>query len=92
MARIFMDPDRARQVATQLRAIAKENERFAQHLSDMLYELEGVWKGKSPSDYIYVQRSQLSKIRSLIRYLYELADELDREIDQYIQVTSTFEY
>ena len=91
MTRIFMDPNGARRVSSQMHRIAYDTERFVRQISGMLNQLESVWKGDSPTIYIQTQRSHLSALRSLAQQLHGLASRLEYEIEEYIRVTSHFD-
>ena len=83
MTSIFMNVDRMRHVAREMRLIAEEHERRAATMRALLSRLREVWIGPSPEQYITKQEGALVRLDRMAREIATLANELEHEAYKY---------
>ena len=83
MTSIFMDVNRVRRVAREMRAMAEEHRRRAATMRALLSRLREVWIGPSPEQYIGYQEEYLRALDNMAREIEVLANELEREAYKY---------
>jgi len=77
-------------VVTDLRQMAEAAFSIIHRLESKLANLEAVWKGGAPREYIQIQRDQLLEARKKINHLYRLADWIEQEKLKMIRASSRF--
>jgi len=90
MTRIFLDPEGALDVARKMRELAQRQSQMVQHFQSHLLRLSDVWKGQAPEQYIEEQMERLRLLHNRITQIEDLAIELKRKVDQYLEIDSYF--
>lgn len=83
MTSIFMNVDRMRHVAREMRGIAEAHERRVATLRGLLRQLQEVWIGPSPEQYVALQEESLALLGRSVWRINELAEQLEEEIYKY---------
>lgn len=89
--RISMDVICMRHIVSELRQMADASNYFIQQIEAHLLALEESWKGPAPSQYLQEQRNTLQKARRQIASCLDLTDQIERDIQEYIRISSSLE-
>ena len=84
--RIFLDVEGAQRVVRQIRETARQHQEKVRYMQRQLQQILSHWQGDAPQQYVIAQEEHLQRIQQYIQELLHLADILEKEINEYLQM------